>query len=56
MKKKQSKRPPGPKRPVGRPTELEVKIDDTPENVARAAFGMKRKRQGDTAQKQRRSR
>jgi len=55
MKKKQRKRPPGPKRPVGRPPELVVKIDDTPENVARAAFGMKRKQREAASQKQGRS-
>ena len=43
MKKKQRPKPPAQKRPVGRPPELVVKIDDTPENVARTAFGMKRK-------------
>ena len=29
------------KRPVGRPPKMVVKIDDTPENVAKAMFGIK---------------
>ena len=29
------------KRPVGRPPEMVVKIDDTPDNVAKALFGIK---------------
>ena len=28
------------KRPVGRPPKMIVKIDDTPENVAKAIFGI----------------
>ena len=45
QKEPKTDRPPPPKRPVGRPPELVVKIDDTPENVARAAFGKRRKRE-----------
>ena len=32
---------PRPKRPVGRPPKLVLKIDDTPQNVARSLFGTK---------------
>ena len=32
---------PRPKRPVGRPPKLVVKIDDTPQNVARSLFGIR---------------
>ena len=32
---------PRPKRPVGRPPKLVVKIDDQPRNVARSLFGIK---------------
>ena len=39
----QQKRPPAAKRPVGRPPKMVVKIDDTPENVAKSMFGIKRK-------------
>ena len=38
------KRPPAPQNnPVGRPPKMVVKIDDTPENVAKALFGKRRK-------------
>ena len=32
---------PRPKRPVGRPPKLVLKIDDTPQNVARSLFGIR---------------
>lgn len=41
---KEKKRPPAPqKNPVGRPAKMVVKIDDSPENVAKALFGKRRK-------------
>ena len=36
----QSNKPPATKRPVGRPPKMVVKIDDTPENVAKSMFGI----------------
>ena len=44
----QGTRPPAAKRPVGRPPKMVVKIDDTPENVAKSMFGIK---SGQTRQK-----
>lgn len=32
---------PRPKRPVGRPPKMVVKIADTPQNVARSLFGIR---------------
>lgn len=32
---------PRPKRPVGRPPKLVLKIDDTPRNVVRSLFGIR---------------
>ena len=39
-KRKRPTRPPAAKRPVGRPPKMVVKIDDTPENVAKSMFGI----------------
>lgn len=43
MAEKKPPRPPAAKAPRGRPPKMVVKIDDTPENVAKALFGKRRK-------------
>ena len=45
MTQKKPPRPPAAKAPRGRPPKMVVKIDDTPENVAKALFGKRGKQQ-----------